>query len=38
MGLWKGIMTLWHNRAAFHLVAAITIGAVRHIRWLLRRG
>jgi MFS family permease len=25
IGMWKGIATLWHNRAALHLVAAITV-------------
>ena len=25
IGMWKGIASLWHNAAAFHLVAAITI-------------
>ncbi|THG40470.1 MULTISPECIES: spinster family MFS transporter [Sphingomonas] len=25
IGMWQGIASMWHNRAAFHLVAAITI-------------
>lgn len=25
VSLWKGVASMWHNRAAFHLVAAITI-------------